>query len=89
MNNDPSTLKRKPSLDQASPPVVHNKRGRPPLDRSNYSKQQQQQSLSTRNEEASAFDRGFEAEKILGATDATVRFCFENKRSSIISHLLG
>ncbi|CAF0719394.1 unnamed protein product [Adineta steineri] len=69
MNNDqpppPPQLKRKPSLDQAP---VHNKRGRPPLDRNNYSKQQ---SSSTRVEEASAFDRGFEAEKILGATDAT------------------
>ena len=27
-----------------------------------------------RSEEASAFDRGLEAEKVLGATDATVRF---------------
>ncbi len=76
MNNDPSTLKRKPSLDQPSPPVVHNKRGRPPLDRNNYSKQQ---SSSARVEEASAFDRGFEAEKILGATDATVRFLEKQK----------
>ncbi|CAF1265394.1 unnamed protein product [Rotaria magnacalcarata] len=66
MNNESSTLKRKPSLDQAP---VHNKRGRPPLDRSNYSKQQT--SSTTRIEEASAFDRGYEAEKILGATDAT------------------
>lgn len=66
MNNDASTLKRKPSLDQAP---VHNKRGRPPLDRSNYNKQQPS---AARSEEASAFDRGFEAEKILGATDATV-----------------
>ncbi len=74
MNNDPSTsLKRKPSLDQAP---VHNKRGRPPLDRNNYSKQQ---SSSARVEEASAFDRGFEAEKILGATDATVRFLEKQK----------
>ncbi len=69
MNNDSSTLKRKSSLDQAP---VHNKRGRPPLDRSNYPKQQS--SSTTRVEESSAFDRGFEAEKILGATDATVRF---------------
>jgi hypothetical protein len=69
MNNDSSSLKRKSSLDQAP---VHNKRGRPPLDRSNYTKQQS--SSTTRAEEASAFDRGFEAEKILGATDATVRF---------------
>ena len=68
MNNDSLSLKRKTSLDQAP---VYNKRGRPPLDRSNYTKQQ---SSSTRVEEASAFDRGFEAEKILGATDATVRF---------------
>ncbi|CAF0992213.1 unnamed protein product [Rotaria sordida] len=65
MNNDSSTLKRKSSLDQAP---VHNKRGRPPLDRNNYAKQQ---TSSTRIEEASAFDRGYEAEKILGATDAT------------------
>jgi hypothetical protein len=70
MNNDPSSLKRKSSLDQAP---VHNRRGRPPLDRSNYPKQQ---TSSTRVEEASAFDRGFEAEKILGATDATVRIIF-------------
>ncbi len=70
MNNEPTTLKRKPSLDQAP---VHNKRGRPPLDRNNYSKQQ---TSSTRVEEASAFDRGYEAEKILGATDATVRFSY-------------
>ena len=70
MNNEPSTsLKRKPSLDQAP---VQNKRGRPPNDSytRNYSKQQ---TSSTRIEEASAFDRGLEAEKILGATDATVR----------------
>lgn len=79
MNNDSNVLKRKSSLDQAP---VHNKRGRPPLDRSNYSKQQQQpqqqqqqqQASTTRVEEASAFDRGYEAEKILGATDATVMF---------------
>jgi len=70
MNNEQSSLKRKSSLDQAP---VHNKRGRPPLDRNNYSKQQ---TSSTRVEEASAFDRGFEAEKILGATDATVKNCF-------------
>jgi hypothetical protein len=68
MNNEPSTLKRKSSLDQAP---VHNKRGRPPIDRNNYSKQQ---TSSTRVEEASAFDRGYEAEKILGATDATVTY---------------
>jgi hypothetical protein len=76
MNNEPAVLKRKSSLDQAP---VHNKRGRPPLDRNNYSKQpqQQQQTSSTRAEEASAFDRGFEAEKVLGATDATVRLSFE------------
>jgi hypothetical protein len=66
MNNDPAALKRKPSIDQAP---IHNKRGRPPLDR-NYPKQQ---SSSTRVEEESAFDRGFDAEKILGATDAAVR----------------
>lgn len=72
MNNDSSTLKRKSSLDQAP---VHNKRGRPPLDRSNYSNKQQ--TASTRVEEASAFDRGYEAEKILGATDATVRPDFD------------
>ena len=65
-NNDTPALKRKPSLDQ---PPVHNKRGRPPLDRNNYPKQQ---TSSARTEEPSAFDRGFEAEKILGATDATV-----------------
>ena len=67
MNNDSSTLKRKSSLDQAP---IQNKRGRPPLDRSNYPKQQ---TASTRVDEASAFDRGYDAEKILGATDATVR----------------
>jgi len=70
--NETSTLKRKSSLDQ---PVVPNKRGRPPNDaiaNRNFVKQQQQQPSSTiRNEEASAFDRGLEAEKVLGATDAT------------------
>jgi len=66
---EPSTsLKRKPSLDQAP---VQNKRGRPPNDSfapRNYPKQQM---TSIRTEETSAFDRGLEAEKILGATDAT------------------
>lgn len=81
MNNDPAGLKRKSSLDQAP---VHNKRGRPPLDRSNYGNKQQQQqqaqqqqqhqTASTRIDEPSAFDRGYEAEKILGATDSTVDF---------------
>ena len=67
---EPSTsLKRKPSLDQAP---VQNKRGRPPNDSfapRNYPKQQM---TSIRTEETSAFDRGLEPEKILGATDATV-----------------
>jgi hypothetical protein len=69
INNDTSSasLKRKSSLDQAPVP---NKRGRPPLDR-NYSRQTNS-STRTAVEEASAFDRGYEAEKILGATDATV-----------------
>lgn len=68
MNNDaaPAPLKRKPSLDQAPVP---NKRGRPPLDR-NYPRPQNPSNRVA--EEASAFDRGFDAEKILGATDATV-----------------
>jgi hypothetical protein len=64
-----TTLKRKSSIDQAP---IQNKRGRPPNDslaHRNYSKQQ----TSIRTEEASAFDRGLEPEKILGATDATVR----------------
>ncbi|CAM2709732.1 unnamed protein product [Rotaria socialis] len=65
---EPSTsLKRKPSLDQAPVP---NKRGRPPNDslaHRSYSKQQ----TSIRTEESSAFDRSLEAEKILGATDTT------------------
>ena len=68
-----ASLKRKPSQDQVP---VQNKRGRPPNDSyapRNYPKQQQQQPASIRTEEASAFDRGLEAEKILGATDATVR----------------
>jgi hypothetical protein len=69
---EPSTsLKRKSSLDQAP---VQNKRGRPPNDSftpRNYPKQQT--TASIRTEETSAFDRGLEAEKILGATDATVR----------------
>ena len=50
-----------------------NKRGRPPNDslvNRNYLKQQT--SASIRSEESSAFDRGLEAEKILGATDASV-----------------
>jgi hypothetical protein len=65
-----AVMKRKSSLDQVSAP---NKRGRPPHDaiaNRNYLKQS---SSSLRTEEASAFDRGLEAEKILGATDATVR----------------
>ena len=68
MNNDAASasLKRKPSLDQAPVP---NKRGRPPLDR-NYPRQPN--SSNRVAEEASAFDRGYEAEKILGATDTTV-----------------
>ena len=86
MANDPS-LKRKPSLDQTAGP---NKRGRPPLDRNHYSRQQPQQqqqqqqqqtsnanrtssAAAATNDEPSAFDRGYDAEKILGATDATVR----------------
>jgi hypothetical protein len=67
---EPSTsLKRKSSLDQTP---VQNKRGRPPNDSytRNYSKQQ---TSSIRTEEPSVFDRGLEAEKILGATDATVK----------------
>lgn len=63
-----TSLKRKSSLDQVP---THNKRGRPPNDslaHRNYSKQQ---TSSIRTEEASAFDRGLEAEKILGATDTT------------------
>ena len=71
MHEQPSTsLKRKSSIDQAP---IQNKRGRPPNDslaHRNYSKQQ---TSSIRTEEASPFDRGLEAEKILGATDATVR----------------
>jgi hypothetical protein len=60
---------KKRTLDQAP---IQNKRGRPPNDslvNRNYPKSQ---SSSMRTEEASAFDRGLEAEKILGATDATV-----------------
>ena len=75
--NEPSTsLKRKSSIDQTP---VQNKRGRPPNDslaHRNYSKQQ---TSSIHSEEPSAFDRGFEAEKILGATDATVRHCFRTR----------
>ena len=71
MHEQPSTsLKRKPSLDQAP---VQNKRGRPPNDSytsRSYSKPQS--SSSIRTDEVSPFDRGLEAEKILGATDATV-----------------
>jgi len=67
--HEPSTsLKRKSSLDQSP---VQNKRGRPPNDSyatRNYSKQQ---ISSIRTEEPSPFDRGIEAEKILGATDTT------------------
>ena len=68
--HEPSTvLKRKPSADQAPVP---SKRGRPPNDPyapRNYPKQQ---ATPTRTEEPTAFDRGLDAEKILGATDATV-----------------
>ena len=68
-------MKRKSSLDQAPVP---NKRGRPPNDslvNRNYMKQQT--SAPGRTEEASAFDRGLEAEKVLGATDASVRSSIE------------
>ena len=75
MNNDApsSSIKRKSSLDQAPVP---NKRGRPPLDR-NASRASN--STTRMTEEASAFDRGYEAEKILGATDSTVRYFIELK----------
>ena len=43
------------------------------LGQRNYSKQQ---TSSIHPEEASAFDRGLDAEKILGATDATVKIHF-------------
>ncbi|CAF3372017.1 unnamed protein product [Rotaria sp. Silwood1] len=68
--HEPSTsLKRKSSLDQAP---IQNKRGRPPNDSLSHRNYSKQQPLSIRTaEEASAFDRGLEAEKILGATDAT------------------
>ena len=55
MNNDPAGLKRKSSLDQAP---VHNKRGRPPLDRSNYgNKQQQQQQAQQQQQHQTASTR--------------------------------
>ncbi len=67
---EPSTsLKRKSSLDQAP---VQNKRGRPPNDSFTPRSYPKQQTSSIRTEETSAFDRGLEPEKILGATDATV-----------------
>jgi len=69
MHESSTTLKRKPSLDQAP---VQNKRGRPPNDSYTPRNYPKQQTSSIRTEELSAFDRGLEAEKILGATDATV-----------------
>jgi hypothetical protein len=69
--NEPSTsLKRKSSVDQTP---VQNKRGRPPNDSYTPRNYPKQQTTSIRTEETSAFDRGLEAEKILGATDTTVR----------------
>lgn len=64
------SAKRKFSVDQAP---VQNKRGRPPNDPSHQRNYSKQQASSTRSEEPSAFDRGLEAEKILGATDTAVR----------------
>lgn len=71
MNNDAasSSMKRKSSLDQAPVP---NKRGRPPLDRSGGAGRPSNTTTNRAAEEPSAFDRGYEAEKILGATDSTV-----------------
>jgi len=67
--HEPSTsLKRKSSLDQSP---VQNKRGRPPNDSYATRTYPKQQTSSIRTEEASAFDRGIEADKILGATDTT------------------
>ena len=67
--HESSALKRKSSLDQ---PVVTNKRGRPPNDAvANRNFAKQPTPAPVRTEEASAFDRGLEAEKVLGATDAT------------------
>lgn len=63
-----TNLKRKSSLDQASVP---NRRGRPPNDSLTNRNYVRQQTNNMRNEEVSAFDRGLEAEKILGATDST------------------
>jgi len=69
MHEPSTTLKRKSSLDQAP---VQNKRGRPPNDSYTPRNYPKQQTSSIRTEESSAFDRGLEAEKILGATDASV-----------------
>ncbi|CAF0994981.1 unnamed protein product [Adineta steineri] len=67
--NEPSTsLKRKSSLDQAP---QQNKRGRPPNDSLGHRNYSKQQTSSLHTDETSAFDRGLEPEKILGATDAT------------------
>ena len=63
-------LKRKLSFDQTP---VQNKRGRPSNDSLSHRNYSKQQTSSIRTQEVSAFDRGLEAEKILGATDATVR----------------
>ena len=82
MNNDASSLKRKSSLDQAPVP---NKRGRPPLDRSHL----KPTNTATRTEEASAFDRGYEAEKILGATDAAVSRRAIEATATLIPFSLG
>jgi len=67
--HEPSTsLKRKSSIDQSP---VQNKRGRPSNDSFNSRNYSKQQTSSIRTEEISPFDRGLEAEKILGATDTT------------------
>jgi len=67
--HEPSTaLKRKTSLDQAP---VHNKRGRPPNDSYASRNYPKQSTSSIHVDESSAFDRGLDPEKILGATDTT------------------
>ncbi|UJR15652.1 hypothetical protein I4U23_002588 [Adineta vaga] len=67
--HEPSTsLKRKPSVDQVP---LQNKRGRPPNDSLAHRNYPKQPISSIHSDESSAFDRGLDPEKILGATDAT------------------
>lgn len=86
MPESSTTIKRKPSADQA---LVQNKRGRPPNDSFTPRNYPKQQATSIRTEEISPFDRGLDAEKILGATDATVRKTNVSQRSISFGFFIG